>query len=295
MGFQTISERPAFLPMPLSELPSLLRLVDDPSPRIAGKVAARLAELGDEVWNEIEEQHIALSPSQRLALQLALYPSPLATFIEPRGRKATEQLREIWAFLGATRDEIKFLEGALWALSSWLRGEEPKTRGEELLDEWADLFRASGEEPDAPSLAKFLFGSGALRGAEASEFHDPRSSDLLWVLEEGAGLPITLSCLFILVGARVGIEIEGCNFPGHFLVRDGEKRRVFDPFNGGRMLGVREVALLRQAAPLEMSERASSRQIIARVLRNLSVAFHSSGEPHEAAIMLSLLQTLSDH
>jgi len=278
--------------MPSPELSSLLRLIDDPSPRVADRVAARLASLGEGVWDEIEEQHIVLSPSQRIALQLALSGSLMEESIAPRGEEATARLRTKWGELGDERDETRFLEGSLWALSSWLRGQESTQRGEEMLEELAASFRASGAAFDAPPLSRFLFGSGTLRGVESEGFHDPRSSDLLWALEEGAGLPITLSCVFMLVGARLRIEIEGCNFPGHFLVRDKREHRVFDPFNGGKMMSAREVGLLRQAAPLEMNGRASSRAIVARIARNLSVAFHSSGQNGEAELLVSLLKEL---
>ncbi len=272
--------------MAFSELPALLRLVDDPSPRVADKVAARLRALGEGIWNEIETQELSLSASQRAALERAL-----AFEVEPQSVGATELLWAQWRELNSQREEIAFLEGSLWALSSWLRGESSRERGALLLDELAGDFRASGEH-DAPALARFLFGSGEMRGAPASEFYGPRNSDLLFALERGVGLPITLACVFILVGARVDVPIEGCNFPGHFLARDRSGRNVFDPYNGGRLLSAREVAALRKAAPAEMSESASSRGIIARVLRNLSVAFHHEGQAQSSALMLSLLSEL---
>ncbi len=274
--------------MAFSELPSLLRLVDDPSPRVADKVAARLRALGEGIWNEIEAQGLSLSASQRASLERVLTPQ-----IEPQSEKATELLWAQWRELRFERDETTFLERSLWALSSWLRGESSRERGAELLDQLAGDFRASGED-DAPALARFLFASGEMRGAPASEFYGPRNSDLLFALERGVGLPITLACVFILVGARVGVPIEGCNFPGHFLARDRSGRSVFDPYNGGRLLSPREVATLRKAAPHEMSESASSRGIIARVLRNLSVAFHHEGQGEASALMLSLLRELDE-
>lgn len=236
------------------DLPALLRLVDDPSPHVAQKVAARLRTLGDEVWNDIEERALPLSPSQRVALQLALAPSEAASAIEPQSPEATTRLWQEWRELQSERDEIRFLGSALCAISSWLRGEPSSERCAQLLDELAARFRDSGEPFDAASLSGFLFETGELRGADASRFTQTSNSDLLFTLEEGEGLPITLSCVFILVGARLGIVIEGCNFPGHFLTRDASERSVFDPYNRGRMLSPREVASLRRAAPTEMSE-----------------------------------------
>jgi hypothetical protein len=275
--------------MAIPDLPSLLRLVDDPSPRVSEKVAARLRDFGDEVWSEIEARDLPLSASQRAALEHAL-----AKQILPQSPEATQALWNEWRALSGVRDEILFLEGALCALSSWLRGSASNERTALLLDQMAQEFGALSEEQDALALARFLFESGGMRGADAVDFYETRNSDLLFALEEGFGLPITLSCVFILVGARRGLSIEGCNFPGHFLAREASGERVFDPYNGGRLLSAREVAGLRKAAPLELSEGASSRQIIARVLRNLSVAFHHSGKGDGSGLMLSLLHSLDD-
>lgn len=280
--------------MPISDLPALLRLVDDPSPRVAEKVAQSLRALGDEVWRDIEKQALPLSPSQRLALQLALSPVSGEAATDAQSPEATARLWSEWRELQNERDEIRFLEGALCALSSWLRGEPTNERCDRLLDRLAVRFSTSGVPFDAAALSGFLFESGELSGADASQFTRTHSSDLLFALEEGMGLPITLSCVFILVGARLGFAIEGCNFPGHFLARDASEHTVFDPFNGGRMLSAREVASLRRAAPAEMNEGASSRQIIARVTRNLSVAFHDCDEAEGAHLMLSLLHALRD-
>ena len=276
------------------DLPALLRLVDDSSPRVAQKVAERLRALGNEVWSDIEKQALPLSPSQRMALQLALSPVDVEPASEAQSPEATARLWSEWRELQSERDEIRFLEGSLCALSSWLRGEPTNKRCDRLLDDLGARFRTSGEAFDAASLSSFLFETGELRGADASQFTHTHSSDLLFALEEGAGLPITLSCVFILVGARLGLSIEGCNFPGHFLARDTSERNVFDPFNGGRMLSAREVASLRRAAPAEMNEGASSRQIVARVTRNLSVAFHDRDEAEGAHLMLSLLHSLQN-
>ncbi len=271
----------------MTDLPFLLRLVDDPSPRVASKVAERLLAYGPQVWREIEEQQVTLSDAQRLALEtLFVFPSLF------HDEEAKARLWQEWGELGAIPGETAYLERALFALASWQNGSNVSERGAHLLDRLATEFRAFGDARDALALAQFLFDFCGLRGAPPTEFYEPRNSDLLFVLEEGSGLPITLSCIFILVGARVGLRIEGCNFPGHFLARDGRLQRVFDPYNRGRMLSAREVATLEKAAPGEMSSPATAREIIARVLRNLSVAYHHNGEGESSGLMLSLLRAM---
>ncbi len=271
----------------MHELPFLLRLLDDPSPAVASKIAARLRALGPDIWREIEAQQIELSNAQRMALEtLWLQDAPA------QNEDATARLWAQWGELGALKNETEYLERALFALASWQNGNDVSVQGAALLDRLASEFKSFGDSHDTLALAQFLFDFRGLRGAPPADFYEPRNSNLLFVLEESVGLPISLACVFILVGARVGLHIEGCNFPGHFLARDGNRQRVFDPYNRGRMLSAREVATLQKAAPGEMNSGASAREIIARVLRNLSVAYHHGDEGEHSGLMLSLLRAM---
>jgi hypothetical protein len=64
------------------------------------------------------------------------------------------------------------------------------------------------------------------------------------VLDTGLGNPISLCCLYRLLGQRFGLEIEGCNFPGHFLSRVTyrDKTWLVDCFNRGRFMLAADVA-----------------------------------------------------
>ena len=279
---------PKDFPTPfMHDLPFLLRLLDDPSPAVSSKVTARLRAFGPDIWREIQAQNIELSNSHRMALEtLWLQDAPV------EDEDATARLWAQWGELGALRDETQYLERALFALASWQNGTDVSVQGGELLDRLAKEFASFGDSHDTLALAQFLFDFRGLRGAPPADFYEPRNSNLLVTVEEGVGLPISLACVFILVGARVGLHIEGCNFPGHFLARDGRHHRVFDPYNRGRMLSPREVATLQKAAPGEMKSGASAREIIARVLHNLSVAYHHGGEGEYSGLMLSLLRAM---
>ncbi len=263
---------------PMTELPFLLRLLDDQSPVVRERVVARVRALGEAVWDAIEADDLPLSSDQRERLE---------DIFSSRDERS---LRAQWARLQAEPDEALYLEKCLLALGRWQCGETEAARAGDLLDDLAGAFLALEPCPDSVALAAFLFEDGGLRGAGAENYYNPLNSNLTHVLQSGAGLPITLACIFILVGARVGLHIEGCNFPGHFLARDGRRRTVFDPFNGGRVLSPREVATLQKAAPAEMSDAATARDIIGRVLRNLSVAYHHAGEAEHSGLMLSLLR-----
>ncbi len=62
------------------------------------------------------------------------------------------------------------------------------------------------------------------------------------VLDSRRGLPIIVSAIWIEVGRRAGIEMEGVSLPGHFLVFAGGQ--LVDPFHFGEAIGADEAASL---------------------------------------------------
>ena len=85
-------------------------------------------------------------------------------------------------------------------------------------------------------ISKVLFEVEGFRG-NTDAYYDPRNSFLNDVLDRRLGIPITLSIIYLEVGWRLGLPLEGVNFPGHFLVRyEGEAVRLLvDPFQGGQI------------------------------------------------------------
>jgi len=68
------------------------------------------------------------------------------------------------------------------------------------------------------ALNHFLFGELGF-GPNADDYYDPRNSFLNEVLERRVGIPITLSVIYLELGRRVGLPLQGVSFPGHFLVK----------------------------------------------------------------------------
>jgi regulator of sirC expression with transglutaminase-like and TPR domain len=107
------------------------------------------------------------------------------------------------------------------------------------LDEWARAVRHR-TPPHSTILSRvsrlndYLFGTLNLRGNQA-DYDDPRNSFLNEVMARKLGLPITLSVIFIEVGTRLGLKVEGIGLPGHFVVavRAEAGRYFFDPYHGG--------------------------------------------------------------
>ena len=165
------------------------------------------------------------------------------------------------------------------------------------------LPQAMAPEERVAALNEFLFGEMGFAG-NTEEYYDPRNSYLNEVMDRKTGIPISLSVLYMAVGRRVGLPLEGVSFPGHFLVRLKLRNGilVLDPFAAGAPQSIAELrerlqrvvpagALDRVAAgelPLEQFlEAATNRQILARVLRNLKAIYRDADKPQEQLDVLN--------
>ncbi len=110
------------------------------------------------------------------------------------------------------------------------------------------------------------------------DYYNPRNSFLNEVLASRAGIPVTLSLVYLEVARRVGLPLRGVAFPGHFLTACdcGEETIYLDPFNGGRRLDeagcrrfYREITGGRDDFSPRFLRPANPRQILARLLGNL--------------------------
>lgn len=136
------------------------------------------------------------------------------------------------------------------------------------------------------ALCRFMYGELGFHGDRIS-YEDPRNSCLNEVLARRAGIPITLAIVLIEVGARAGLQLEGVNFPGHFLVRDpgrvhtpGSRDILIDPFHAGIIISRADCLQLLRAhlgedAALDpaMFATAGKREILLRMLLNLKRAY----------------------
>lgn len=155
------------------------------------------------------------------------------------------------------------------------------------------VHRTGATQLDA--LLRFLFDDYGLKGNREA-YYDPRNSFLDQVLERRLGIPITLAVVVIEVGRRIGIEVGGISFPGHFLIR-GPSGRILDPFNGGVALTRSQLAeiLGQDDVDDEYLRPCGKREILARVLRNLKQVFVNRREiPQAIGAINRLLLLITD-
>lgn len=121
---------------------------------------------------------------------------------------------------------------------------------------------------------------------DTSDYGDPRNSMLDVVLERRAGLPITLSVLWVEVARRAGVPLAGVGLPGHYVVGHfrSDPPLLVDPFNDG--------SVLTTEAPVEFVRPWSPRETIVRMLNNLVLSYTQRGDLtralHAAGLRLPL-------
>jgi regulator of sirC expression with transglutaminase-like and TPR domain len=145
------------------------------------------------------------------------------------------------------------------------------------LDRWGrelSALRAGNRlSSDAEGLRRVLVQGAGLRGS-TDDYYQPANSHLSRVVQSRAGLPILVSAVWMLVGRRAGVAVDGVPLPRHFVARvGGPEGEICDPFGGGRPLGAQGCRRLVEEAggsfdPADLAP-ASTLAIIQRVLRNL--------------------------
>jgi regulator of sirC expression with transglutaminase-like and TPR domain len=157
------------------------------------------------------------------------------------------------------------------------------------LAELAETAAAQVASADSPlarvaQLSEYLYGTAGFRGNRA-DYYDLRNSFLNDVIERRTGIPITLGLMYIDVAARLGMDVRGVGFPGHFLVKCVDSGEiVVDPFSGDILTSADCERLYHTALGADTPfdpralEESPKRQILARVLGNLKQIHLARGE-----------------
>ncbi|HET6923663.1 MAG TPA: transglutaminase-like domain-containing protein [Anaeromyxobacteraceae bacterium] len=218
--------------------------------------------------------------------------------------KAENRARARFAALVA-RPEIPLAEAALAAAEEEYPGLDTRRYLAKL--DWlggrVGRCLAPGSPPRAvlDAMKVVLFREEGFRANEA-DYYDARNSFLNEVLDRRLGIPITLSILYVEVARRVGLELLGVGFPGHFLVKCpavGATPDLFiDPFNGGDVLAATE-CVARFKAVLKgrdfdpsFLDPVDTRHILIRMLHNLKKIYVEQGDDVRALWVIDRLLLL---
>ena len=172
---------------------------------------------------------------------------------------------------------------------------------------WSECVRGRLEgsreiERIVETINAVLFDEEGFHG-EDEDYFDPRSALLSEALERHAGLPITLSVLYIELSRRMGIDAAGISLPGRFLVKFTGPfgTIVVDPFDGGRVLTTIELQKILDATfggGVRLREHHlrsfGPKEILARELAQLKAAYLAQHDLPRAAASIDRLLILDD-
>ena len=154
------------------------------------------------------------------------------------------------------------------------------------LDEMAEDIRERIQGVTLPEqhiaeLNRYLFEEKGFTG-NTDNYYALGNNFLNFVIDKKTGIPITLGVVYIEVGRRAGLPLVGVNFPGHFLVKYQSEHLdiLLDVFENGAFMtedtlrtklqaNFDEVVLLEP----NMLAEATDKEILARILRNLTRAY----------------------
>ncbi len=216
-----------------------------------------------------------------------------------------QELVHAFHLLAMWRDEDIDLERGAYLLA---RIAFPRLQQEEISRELDRLaFRVAelvdGTEPGmeiVEALNHVLFEEEGFRG-NTENYYSIENSFLNIVLQRHTGIPITLSLVYMLVAERLKLPIYGVNMPMHFLCMYDEAPEPFyiDAFNRGVTMTRLECIefLKRTGVGFRESylQRASNREILIRMLRNLILVFYHNEQDGEAGFLKQLLKILKHY
>ncbi|GCE13696.1 SirB1 family protein [Tengunoibacter tsumagoiensis] len=136
------------------------------------------------------------------------------------------------------------------------------------------------------------------------EYYTPDNSFLNKVLENHTGIPVTLALLYIEVGKRVGIRLEGIGLPYHFMVgyKLPDQMIYLDPYTDSSFLTaqqclerIRLLAKRRIKIHPRWFEPVTHRQLLLRLLNNLKKIYIDREDfPHALNISDFILMLIPD-
>jgi len=273
-----------------NQIRALIRLLSDEDDRIAKTISCKLIEIGDSAIPLLIEAEIE-QPDMGRRIEGILD--------EIRGGRLEEDFKHV----GALPDDYIDLEKNALLIARYaypsLDTDAYTQKLEEMATEVRERMgrRVSGEEA-VKTLNRYLFSEQGFRG-NTKNYYEADNSYLNRVIDRRMGIPISLSTIYLLIGRRLGLPLNGIGMPGHFLVKfESERYKIFiDCFNAGALLSEKDCGRFLVQAGYGFEEkylqRSSNRTLLIRMLKNL-IAIYSKLDDHVKAGRLNrFMQVLS--
>jgi len=262
--------------MLLQQTEAIVKLLSDDDPGTVNLVKEQLIDQGVEVSAELQKLLKVENPSVRQHIVQVL--------AEIDSREASSELSILCPLFQEDGD----IEHANWLLSRVMLPGIPVEQYRRIIDDYGAGLSSLIDETMLPNerisiISAYLGIKHGFRG-NIDDYYDANNSLLPSLIESRLGIPISLTLLYMLVGARAGMKIEGVNLPGHFLARHGGI--LFDPYEHGHIISLADCNEILSRQNLTFSpehvEVASSRAMFRRILTNLLYIFQNNGGEQQA-------------
>lgn len=271
-----------------ARLSALLRLLGDESPIVWDAVRRELARGGTRVLGALRRRTRTSDARARARAR---------TLVDQIERQCV--VKRVVRYVA--RESIE-LERALFLLARLAQPHLDTRPYQRALDalaaELIERGRHVHDELERLRLIPAYLGRELGFGGSRGDFHDPANVHLPRVIQQRAGLPLSLSAVYVFVARRMGVKAGILPIPGHVMVRlsCGESSLIVDPYHKGQERSEREcrryIEQNRLPFDASMLREASERAMFKRQVLNLVRSCEQRGRAREIEELALLLHAL---
>ncbi|MFD2874495.1 transglutaminase-like domain-containing protein [Mucilaginibacter ximonensis] len=282
----------------ITEVNSLIRLLDDPDPEIYNHVHDKLLSYGSEAIEHLETAFGEAFDSiqqERIAnlvheIQFGIVKNDLKLWYQGGAFDLLQGILIVNRYQYPDLDEQKIIN-QLEAIKR---------------DIWIQMNNEASPVEQVKLINHVFYHMYGFSG-NTTNHQDPQNSYLSQVMETKKGNQILLAIIYSIIAQKLDIPVHGVNLPQHFILAylDESKESEFESgilfyinaFNKGFIFGRRDVDMFLKQLNLSFDkqfyEPCSNTDIIRRVLRNLISSYEhlgSSEKVDELKQMLAIIE-----
>jgi len=283
----------------ITEITSLIRLLDDPDQEIFTHVHNKLLSYGNDAVEYLEAAFgEAFDPVQQ---------ERIANLVHEIQFGNVKNELKLWYHGGS----FDLLQGAL-IVNKYQYPDLDEQKVVNYIeaikrDIWIQMMYDASPGEQVKLINHVFYNIYGFSG-NTTNHQDPQNSYLSQVIETHKGNQISLAIIYSVIAQKLDIPIYGVNLPQHFILayidetkRDEVEHGVLfyiNTFNKGFIFGRRDVDQFLKQLNLKFDaqfyEPCSNADIIRRVLRNLISSYERSGSPEKVDELTQLLDIMME-
>jgi regulator of sirC expression with transglutaminase-like and TPR domain len=285
-------------PVKDTEIKALISLLDDTDKEVYHHIEERLISIGRNAIPLLEDAwSSSFDVLQQQRIEHIVHKIQFDTLVEDL---------KLWVY---TSDE-NLLAGAIIVARYQYPDLDPEKIAEQIhkikKDVWLELNENMTALEQINVINHVLFSTHGF-GGNTSNYHAPQNSFINTVLESHKGNPLLLSIIYQIVCQQVNIPVYGVNLPEHFVLayvdqqteNPGTGKILFyvNAFSKGTVFGKSDIDQFIKKLNIESQnsyyQPCSNRDMIQRMLRNLSFSFQKLGDKEKVEEIEVMLQLFS--